>query len=43
MQANAGNAAAPNPFIDKGEFHSFMAQQEKQFDAELAKQTAAAP
>lgn len=42
MQANAGNAAAPNPFIDKGEFHSFMAQQEKQFDAELAKQRAAA-
>jgi metallo-beta-lactamase class B len=32
---------APNPFIDAGELHSFTAQAEKDFDAELAKQKAA--
>jgi metallo-beta-lactamase class B len=40
MEANANMAGAPNPFIDKNEFHSFMALREKQFDAELAKQAA---
>jgi metallo-beta-lactamase class B len=32
---------APNPFIAPGDFATFMAQQEKDFDAALAKQTAA--
>jgi metallo-beta-lactamase class B len=34
--------SAPNPFIDAGEFHRFLAQAEKDFDTELAKQKAAA-
>jgi metallo-beta-lactamase class B len=29
---------APNPFIDAGEFHRFLAQAEKDFDTEFAKQ-----
>lgn len=40
MKANAG-ADASNPFIDRNEFHSFMAQQEKQFDDTLSRQRAA--
>jgi metallo-beta-lactamase class B len=31
---------APNPFIDKAEFHRVVGQMEKQFNAELAKQQA---
>jgi hypothetical protein len=33
---------APNPFIDKTEFHRLVDNMEKQFDRELAKQQAAA-
>ena len=33
---------APNPFIDKTEFHRVVGQMEKDFNAELAKQQAAA-
>jgi metallo-beta-lactamase class B len=32
---------APNPFVDPGELHRYLAQARKDFDAELARQTAA--
>ena len=44
LQADEKNKVmnAPNPFIDKGEFHRVVGAMEKDFDAELAKQQAAA-
>lgn len=43
-EANEKNKVrgAPNPFVVKGEFQRLLAAQEKSFDAELAKQQAAA-
>lgn len=44
VEANIKNKVvnAANPFIDKGEFKRVLAAQEKEFDAELKKQEAAA-
>jgi metallo-beta-lactamase class B len=44
VEANEKNRllGAPNPFVVKGEFQQLVAAQEKSFDAELAKQQAAA-
>jgi metallo-beta-lactamase class B len=44
LQANTDKKVldAPNPFIDKTEFHRVVGQMEKQFDDALAKQQAAA-
>ena len=44
LQANPDKKVldAPNPFIDKAEFHRVVASMEKQFNDELAKQQAGA-
>jgi len=44
LEANKKNKVmnAPNPFIDKAEFHRVVGQMEKDFNVQLAKQQAAA-
>jgi metallo-beta-lactamase class B len=42
IKASDGKSGAPNPFIDPGELHRYLAKARADYDAELARQVAAA-